>query len=266
MAINKNGTGYTFGFAIVMVVVVGAALAATAISLKPLQQANAADKKMMDILGAIKVDSQRDNAKELFVKHVTSRAAIDTSGQVVTMRMDKDGKSLEKSLKDATDPFNIDIKKDYRSHKPAKGDLAWGNADNLNFPVFECQKEGETYFVVPMVGSGLWGPIWGYVALEDDMQTIYGAKFDHKTETPGLGAEIRESSFTTQFEGQKLRNEGPNYFSVLKAGAPRVDEQKDYIVDGITGGTITSKGVDEMLNRTMGIYLKYFKKEQRAQR
>ena len=80
MAINKNGTGYTFGFAIVMVVVV-AALAATAISLKPLQQANAADKKMMDILGAIKVDAQRDNAKELFAEYVTSRVAIDAQAR-----------------------------------------------------------------------------------------------------------------------------------------------------------------------------------------
>ena len=122
MAINKNGTGYTFGFAIVMVVVVGAALAATAMSLKPLQQANAADKKMMDILGAIKVDSQRDNAKELFAEYVTSRVGIDASGKQVVV---KEG---EVKPTDAEDPFNIDIKKDYRSHKPAKGDLAWGNA------------------------------------------------------------------------------------------------------------------------------------------
>ena len=87
MAINKNGTGYTFGFAIVMVVVVGAALAATAISLKPRQQANAADKKMMDILGAIKVDSQRDNAKALFAEYVTSRISIDASGRQVESRL-----------------------------------------------------------------------------------------------------------------------------------------------------------------------------------
>ena len=177
MAINKNGTGYTFGFAIVMVVVVGAALAATAISLKPLQQANAADKKMMDILGAIKVDSQRDSAKELFAEYVTSRVSIDASGAQVSV------KQGEVSTTDATDPFNIDIKKDYRSHKPAKGDLSWANAGDLTFPVFECQKEGETYFVVPMVGSGLWGPIWGYVALEGDMQTIYGAKFEDEDVT-----------------------------------------------------------------------------------
>ena len=86
MAINKNGTGYTFGFAIVMVVVVGTALAATAISLKPLQQANAADKKMMDILGAIKVDAQRDNAKELFAEYVTSRVSINASGTQVALK------------------------------------------------------------------------------------------------------------------------------------------------------------------------------------
>ena len=256
MAINKNGTGYTFGFAIVMVVVVGTALAATAISLKPLQQANAADKKMMDILGAIKVD-QRDNAKELFAEYVTSRVSIDATGAQVSV------KQGEVSTTDATDPFNIDIKKDYRSHKPAKGDLSWANADDLTFPVFECQKDGETYFVVPMVGSGLWGPIWGYVALEGDMQTIYGAKFDHKTETPGLGAEIKESFFTEKFEGKTLAEVGPTYFSVLKGGALT----DVHSVDGITGGTITSKGVDEMLNRTMGIYLKYFNNAtQRAQR
>ena len=118
MAINKNGTGYTFGFAIVMVVVVGAALAATAISLKPRQQANAADKKMMDILGAIKVDSQRDNAKALFAEYVTSRISIDASGRQVEV------KTGDVNASDAADPFNIDIKKDYRARKPAKGDLA----------------------------------------------------------------------------------------------------------------------------------------------
>ena len=172
-------------------------------------------------------------------------------------------KQGEVNTTDATDPFNIDIKKDYRSHKPAKGDLSWANAGDLTFPVFECQKEGETYFVVPMVGSGLWGPIWGYVALEGDMQTIYGAKFDHKTETPGLGAEIKESFFTEKFEGKTLAEVGPTYFSVLKGGALT----DVHSVDGITGGTITSKGVDEMLNCTMGIYLKYFNNAtQRAQR
>ena len=257
MAINKNGTGYTFGFAIVMVIVVGAALAVTSMSLKPRQQANAADKKMMDILGAIQVESTRDNAKEMFAQYVTTRIAIDATGGQVSL------KQGDVDTKDSTDPFNIDIKKDYRANKPAKGDLAWGNANALTFPVFECDKEGERLYVVPMVGTGLWGPIWGYVAMQGDMKTIYGATFDHKTETPGLGAEIKEGFFTEKFAGKTLEEVGPTYFSVLKGGAIT----NEHSVDGITGGTITSKGVDEMLNRTMGIYLKYFNNAtQRAQR
>ena len=161
MAINKNGTGYTFGFAIVMVVVVGAALAATAISLKPLQQANAADKKMMDILGAIKVDAQRDNAKELFAEYVTSRVAIDASGSQVSV------KQGEVNAADATDPFNIDIKKDYRSHKPAKGDLAWGNADDLNFPCSNAKKKARPTSSFPWWGQdcgGRFGATWRWKA------------------------------------------------------------------------------------------------------
>ena len=257
MAINKNGTGYTFGFAIVMVIVVGAALAVTSMSLKPRQQANAADKKMMDILGAIQVESTRENATDMFSQYVTTRIAIDASGGQVSL------KQGVVDTKDAADPFNIDIKKDYRANKPSKGDLAWGNAKALTFPVFECDKEGEKLYVVPMVGTGLWGPIWGYVAMQGDMKTIYGATFDHKTETPGLGAEIKEGFFTEKFAGKTLEEVGPTYFSVLKGGAIT----NEHSVDGITGGTITSKGVDEMLNRTMGIYLKYFNNaSQRAER
>jgi Na+-transporting NADH:ubiquinone oxidoreductase subunit C len=108
-------------------------------------------------------------------------------------------------------------------------------------------------YVIPVVGSGLWGPIWGYIAMESDMKTIYGAKFDHKTETPGLGAEIRENFFSDKFSGKTL-NEVVPFFSVLKGGSV-TDEHS---VDGITGGTITSKGVEKMINRTLGIYLLYF--------
>ena len=250
MAINKNGTGYTFVFAVAMVVVVGAALAVTSISLKPRQQANAADKKMMDILGAINVKAERSNAKDKFAQYVTRRISINSKGEVVE---EKDG---EISTTDPDDPFNIDIKKDYRANKPSKGDLTWSNAGKLTFPVFECQKEGNTFYVVPMVGTGLWGPIWGDVALESDGKTIYGAKFDHKTETPGLGAEIKEDFFTEKFVGKTLAEaeKGGMFFEVKKGGS----QTDEHSVDGITGGTITSKGVDEMINRTMGVYVKYF--------
>ena len=265
MAIDKNSTGYTFLFSIIMVVVVGTSLAYTSLSLKERQKANAADKKMMNILGAIGVDANRANASALFSDYVVERVAIDMNGQELLVT------SSAVDPKDKEDPFGIDVKKDYRASvksavKAADGDetalrAALSNG-NLRFPLFRCDKDGENLFVIPMVGSGLWGPIWGYVALEEDKTTIYGAKFDHKTETPGLGAEIREDFFTEKFKGKKLNADARALFTITKGGAP-TDE---YSVDGITGGTITSKGVDEMMNRTLKVYSRYFESETRAQR
>lgn len=246
MAFNKNSNGYTFLFAIVMVVLVGAILASLSLSLKPMQKANEAEKKMMNILGAIGVPSERGAVKPLFAEYVTERISIDSEGHQVNSI------SGEVNPVDATDPFNINVQKDYRSKAPAS---------ELNFPLFTCKKDGQDLYVVPVVGKGLWGPIWGYVAMESDMETIYGAVFDHKTETPGLGAEIREVFFQSPFKGKKINQVAP-HFAVVKGGSPTTD----YSVDGITGGTITSKGVGEMVDRTMGIYLKYFQSAPKAQK
>lgn len=268
MAINKNSNGYTFFFAIAMVVVVGVALAVTSESLKPMQKENQAIKKKMDILGAIKIEADRGNANELFDQYVVNRIALDYGGNNVgEMQGDIDPQ-------DKKDPFNIDVKKDFRGTtkgivKKFKGDPEGLDAalmaeEGINYPLFVCEKDGKTLYVCPMVGTGLWGPIWGYVALEDDYATIYGAKFDHKTETPGLGAEIKEAFFYDKFTGKQLASGQSEVFTVKKGGAV-VDEHS---VDGITGGTITSKGVGEMLNRTLPVYVKYFgnSNTQRAER
>ena len=220
MAFNKNSNGYTFLFAIVMVVLVGAILAFTSLSLKPMQKVNQAEKKMMDILGAIGVPSERGAVKPVFAEYVTGRVGIGSEGQRVNSM------SGDVDPADSNDPFNIDVKKDYRSKAPDS---------TLTFPLFECYKEGQDLYVVPVVGKGLWGPIWGYVALESDMETIYGAVFDHKTETPGLGAEIREDFFQEKFKGKKISEAVPHF--VVKKGGASTNENS---VDGITGGSITS--------------------------
>ncbi len=223
-----------------MVLIVGTALAYTSLSLKPLQKKNAADKKMVDILGAIGVATTRGGAETDFPSYVKERLSINSDGNVLN------SSSGNVDPADSSDPFNIDVKKDYRSKKPAS---------ELSFPLYVCESMlGDTVYVIPVVGSGLWGPIWGFVALESDMNTIYGAKFDHKTETPGLGAEIKDNEFSDKFKGQKLRDASP-YFTILKGGRPIEDQ---YSVDGITGGTITSVGVGEMIDRTITIYQHYF--------
>lgn len=246
MAIDKNSNAFTFGFAIVMVVVVGTILSVLAMGLKPLQQKNEADKKRIDILTAIDVEANRENAQELFDKYVIDRVVISYDGNEIS------SKSGDVDPLDEKDAFNIDIRAEYRDRSIPK--------EGRNYPYYRCEKDGKSFYVIPMVGNGLWGAVWGFVALEDDYNTVYGASFDHATETPGLGAEISLPMFQEPFEGKKILDENGNYKSITvkKGGA---EEGNPHQVDGITGGTITSDGVTEMLQRTLKVYSQYFNKE-----
>ena len=231
MAIDKNSNGYTFAFAIVMVVIVGTLLAVASQGLKSRQDKNATDKKMISILSAINVEATRDNAQEMYDKYVVDSKIIA-------------GKDL------SAEAFDVDIKKEFRDKKLA--------ASDRNYPLYICEKDSNKYYVIPVIGTGLWGPIWGFVALESDYRTIYGATFDHKTETPGLGAEIKYASYSDQYTGEVVADTSGVFqpIIVVKDGSGSGLNSK---VDGITGGTITSKGVEEMTTRTLGVYVNYFK-------
>ena len=114
-------------------------------------------------------------------------------------------------------------------------------------------------YIIPIRGTGLWGPIRGFISLKGDMNTVFGAVFDHKAETPGLGAEINRDFFELPFKNKKIFNDKGDFVSVtvIKGGA---DEDDMHGVDGISGGTITSDGVTNMLNERLKKYLPYFKK------
>jgi len=128
----------------------------------------------------------------------------------------------------------------------------------MNYPLYMANVDGAKKYIIPMIGSGLWGPIWGYVAVNDDFESIYGATFFHKGETPGLGAEISTAMFQDQFTDEEISTEGVyTKMLMMKDASGRSQLHK---VDGITGGTITSKGVEEMLDRTLQVYVDYFKK------
>ena len=119
-------------------------------------------------------------------------------------------------------------------------------------PVFVCTlADGQKKYVIPTYGAGLWGPIWGYVAVDSDGSTIYGAYFSHASETPGLGAEIETPKFYDQFDNKRLIKDGRFIpVEVIKVGQHPDDDNADY-VDAISGGTITSKGVSAMLNNCL---------------
>ena len=240
MAVNRDSNGYTFAFAIILVVVVGTALALLAKGLKPMQDRNDEVKRKLDILSALMdIEAQgitRKNAEAEFDKYVDLNKAIV---------LDMNG-----NIKEGVKAFDVDVKKENKDKKLKEKDK--------NYPLFIAEMDGKTFYVIPVVGKGLWGPIWGNVCLAEDMNTIAGASFGHKGETPGLGAEITQSFFIDRWVGEKIANEDGEFakFEIVKDGSGKDRASK---VDGITGGTSTSKGVEEMANRCLAIYHTYFK-------
>jgi Na+-transporting NADH:ubiquinone oxidoreductase subunit C len=227
MDVNKNS--YTFGFAIIMVIVVGVVLSFAATSLKPKQLENVKREKMQDILSTVgfsKDETTREEAEVLYPEYIKGEYILDVNGQTV------EGVA-----------FDVDMKKEMK--KPR---------EERKLPIYLAEKDGKSYYILPLYGAGLWGPIWGYISLEEDKNTIFGASFDHEGETPGLGAEINKDFFEQQFIGKTIM-ENSEFVSVkvVKGGA-----QGQHETDGISGGTITSNGVSDMLEESISFYMPYF--------
>jgi Na+-transporting NADH:ubiquinone oxidoreductase subunit C len=131
------------------------------------------------------------------------------------------------------------------------------------FPVFVCQNNGTKNYILPMHGAGLYGPIWGYVALKDDFSTISGVVLDHKGETAGLGAEISKTEFHQQFAGKKVFDKDEKFVSVavVKGGVAHSRTPIEHGVDALSGATVTSTGLSNMLRTNLANYVNYFKNE-----
>ena len=120
--------------------------------------------------------------------------------------------------------------------------------------IYTCKPEGNTKYILSVNGMGLWGPIWGYIALNSDKQTVYGAYFNHASETAGLGAEIKDSkAWQDLFKGKQAIIDGKVVLSVKKSTDIK-PEERSYCVDGVTGSTLTCNGVDMMLKKSIALY------------
>ncbi|REJ60918.1 MAG: NADH:ubiquinone reductase (Na(+)-transporting) subunit C [Bacteroidetes bacterium] len=227
---NVNSNAYTYTFATVMVVLVAVLLSGASLGLKSKQASNISQEKKQSILASIGIEVDRSESDAAFGEYIKQSLTLQ-GGTVVS--------------EDASAAFDIDM----------AAAIKVGNMDR-SVPLYVAEKEGDTYYIIPMRGKGLWGPVWGYLALESDGNTVVGATFDHKSETPGLGAEITTPMFTDQFPGKKISEAGMfKSISVVKAGT----SAGDYAVDGISGGTITSNGVNDMLTDCLAPYAEYFK-------
>lgn len=231
MTMNKQSNTYTIAYIVIMVLIVGTALALTAMALKPRQQANADADKMRQILASVHVTSDRQDIAGTFDKYITSQFIVDQDGAQI-----------------GDDAFNVDIAAQTKLPEAER-----------KLPVYQCTlPDGSVKYILPVYGAGLWGPIWGYVALDDNGSTIYGAYFAHQSETPGLGAEIEKPAFSNQFIGKNmLKNDNYLPVTVVKAGQKPLGDE-DY-VDAVSGGTITSKGVAAMLSDCLTPYRNFLK-------
>ncbi|MDE6038899.1 MAG: NADH:ubiquinone reductase (Na(+)-transporting) subunit C [Paramuribaculum sp.] len=222
---NKQSNLYTTIYIIVLVVLVGTALAATSLALRDRQQANVNADKMRQILASVNITATDGDVVAKFNEVIEKQLVVNS-----------EGKEIEGSA------FDINVAQQVKLP-----------ADERQLPVYVCHTDNGLKYILPAYGAGLWGPIWGYISLDADGSKIYGAYFAHQGETPGLGAEIEKPAFSNEFKGLNLFKEGQFLpIAVVKAGQKPAGNE-DY-VNGISGGTITSKGVGAMIDNCLSPY------------
>lgn len=243
MSKRTDSNLYTIIFAIVMVVVVGSVLAFFATSLKANIDENKRIEKQQNILYAMGVN-ENDETSANFIS--STKAGAEFNKYIRKQLVIQDGKISEDK-----DAYLIDVKKQQDLEKKGK---------QRKLPLFVGEKEGQNFYVAPIYGKGLWDAIWGYVAMDENM-VIQGVYFDHKGETPGLGANIKQRFFMDDFIGEHLLNDSGEFKGVKVAKGnndPKNEQKTDYEVDALAGATITGNGVTAMIQSDLKLYVPYF--------
>ncbi len=245
MNMNTNSNAYTIIYTTIIVVVVAAVLAFAAMSLKDKQTANIKAETISQILTAAKFYTKEecsamgnDKVLEEYSKNISRALVINAQGDSIGT-LDTEVKNIEL----------IDGLKAQDKNIRAGGEVT--------LPVYIFSKEGKEVTVIPCYGQGLWGPVWGYIAIADDLSTIVGAYFDHDSETPGLGGKIKDDpSFRESFEGKTADFSTEEVFSIVKGGTGG----KTNAIDAITGATMTSNGLSAAISTWLAAYRPYFTK------
>ena len=244
MAINTEKNTYTLLFAIGLVVVVGTLLAAIDSSLKDKIRINKILEKQQNILYAIGINENEGNS----VNFIAADKAEEEFNKYVTKQIYIQGDEVIEDNK----AYLIDVKKQKA--------LAKDPTYKRKLPLFIAEKDGRNLYVAPIRGKGLWDAIWAYVSVDEDM-VIRGIYFDHKAETPGLGANIKQRFFMDDFIGESLLDSQGNFKGVTVSKTnldPKNEDKYDNEVDAIAGSTITGDGVTAMIRSDLSLYQPYF--------
>lgn len=234
---------YMFIYSAVLVAVVAVILSLVAMGLHDKQQANIRNEKMQSLLAAINVECSRDDALELYKQYFDIELTVNTDGEVVSKYSIGDDKFFSGEVR----AFDVDLKVEQTKEK---------NGAKGAFPIYIFEKDGHVGYVIPTRGSGLWGPVYANIALDEDMSTVVGVTFSHESETPGLGAEITTKKFQEPFIGKQILDENGKVISI--AVKKHADPVGMHEVDAISGGTMTSNGVSAMLADDLARYQAFF--------
>ena len=231
---NRDSNKHTYIFAVLMVLSVALVLSFTSESLKDLQNANFNKEKMQNILSSVGINVSRDESEDLYMDYISEELSL------------KSDWTIDEAIKAFDINLALEVKKD---------------SDTQRFPLYIANVENEKFYVIPLRGAGLWAEIWGYIALKEDINTIKGVSFDHKSETAGLGAEITEDWFIDSFIDEKINDSQGNFVGVYLTKSnndPKNEDKMDNEVDAISGATITGDGVSDMIIERVQNYLPYF--------
>lgn len=242
MAINTDKNSYTVIFAAVMVVIVGSLLAFLASGLRPRIDENERFEKQQNILYAMGVDQNEDVGS---VNFIPTNVVEEEFSKYIKQQLVVVGTET----KERDEAYLINMKKQLNIIK---------NGDEAELPLFIGEKDGKKSYIIPMYGKGLWDAIWGYISLDENM-VVQGVVFDHKGETPGLGANIKLRYFMDDFTGESVLD-GNRYagISVVKGNNDPLNKDKeDNEVDALAGATITGNGVTAMIKETLKLYKPY---------
>ncbi len=242
----QQSNTYIIVFTAILTIILGGLLSLANQGLKPMQDKSIEIDTKKQILGAVVDVSEMSNQQILDYYNGTIKSiVVDYNGELI--ETDEKGSPIVAE--------EVNIPKNFKQQP-----------EDRQYPVFIYHAEGNDdaveAYILPMYGTGLWGPIWGYVALETDLNTIKGAVFDHETETPGLGARITEKEVQQRFENKQIYDENGNLESVymLKGESNPESALDEHHINGMSGATITGKGLSDMLKSYFSYYQGYIEK------
>ena len=225
---NRQSNTYTIIYSTILVLVVGVVLSVVYQALRPMQEENIANDTKRQILASARIVPENGQTiSDLYSQHITDSYIVNSKGEKVDPNLNA---------------FDVNVALEVK-----KAD------DERLLPVFECATDNGLKYIIPVYGAGLWGPIWGYIAFDSNGDTIYGAYFAHQGETPGLGAEIEKPAFSGQFDGKDVFSQNGDFTSVAVVKTGKEPQDRAW-VHAVSGGTITSQGVQAMLYDSLKPY------------